>query len=137
LLDVRTDETDQAKARRNVEDVLTKYPDVDLLSGLYSYNTPQIYNALKDSGKAGKVKVVGFDEGQLTLKGIQEGVIISTVVQQPFEFGYQSMIDLARVIKGDKSFIPANGKIIVPTTVINKSNVDEFIGMMKKLLSKS
>lgn len=137
LLDVRTDETDQAKARRNVEDILTKYPDIDLLSGLYSYNTPQIYNALKESGKAGKVKVVGFDEGQLTLKGIADGTIISTIVQQPYEFGYLSMKDLAKVIEGDRSFIPKDGKIIVPTKVINKDNVAEFVGTMKKLLAGS
>src|SRR5580704_15933653 len=128
VIDVRTDETDQPKARRNVEDTLTKYPNIDLLCGLYSYNTPQIYNAVMDSGKAGKVKVVGFDEGQLTLKGIADGVIISTVVQQPFEFGYQSMIDLDKVLRGDKSFIPKDGKIIVPTRVIDKTNVAEFVG---------
>ncbi len=137
VVDVRTDETDQAKARRNVEDILTKYPDIDLLSGLYSYNTPQIYNALKESGKAGKVKVVGFDEGQLTLKGIADGTIISTIVQQPYEFGYQSMKGLAKVIEGDKSFIPQDGKIIVPTKVINKENVAEFQSTMKQLLSKN
>ncbi len=136
VLDVRTDETDQANARRNVEDTLTKYPNIDLLCGLYSYNTPQIYNAVTEGGKAGKVKIVGFDEGQLTLKGISEGVIISTVVQQPYEFGYQSMIDLDKVLRGDKSFIPADGKIIVPTKVIDKTNVAEFVGTMKKLLAK-
>jgi ribose transport system substrate-binding protein len=136
VLDVRTDETDQAKARRNVEDTLTKYPNIDLLCGLYSYNTPQIYNAVTEGGKAGKVKIVGFDEGQLTLKGISEGVIISTVVQQPYEFGYLSMIDLDKVLRGDKSFIPADGKIIVPTKVIDKTNVAEFVGTMKKLLAK-
>lgn len=137
IIDVRTDETDQAKARRNVEDTLTKYPNIDLLCGLYSYNTPQIYNAVKESGKAGKVKIVGFDEDQITLKGIADGTIISTVVQQPFEFGYQSMINLDKVLRGDKSFIPADGRIIVPTKVIDKSSVAAFQANMKKLLAKS
>jgi ribose transport system substrate-binding protein len=137
IIDVRTDETDQAKARRNVEDTLTKYPNIDLLCGLYSYNTPQIYNAVKESGKAGKVKIVGFDEDQITLKGIADGTIISTIVQQPFEFGYQSMINLDKVLRGDKSFIPADGRIIVPTKVIDKSSVATFQANMKKLLAKS
>lgn len=136
IIDVRTDETDQAKARRNVEDTLTKYPNIDLLCGLYSYNTPQIYTAVKEGGKAGKVKIVGFDEGQLTLRGIADGTIISTVVQQPYEFGYQSMIDLDRVIKGDRGFIPKDGRIIVPTKVIDKTNVAEFQDTMKQLLAK-
>ena len=75
ILDIRTDGGDQAKAKANVEDTLTKYPNIDLLSGLWAYNTPQIYNAVKAAGKEGKVKIVGFDEDQQTLKGIAEGVI--------------------------------------------------------------
>ena len=75
-------------------------------------------------------------EGQLTLKGISEGVIISTVVQQPFEFGYQSMIDMDKVLHGDTTFIPANKQIIIPTRVIDKSGVAEFQATMRTLLAK-
>ena len=107
IVDIRTDGGDQAKAKANVEDTLTKYPDIDLLVGLWAYNTPQIYNAVKAAGKAGQVKIVGFDEDQQTLKGIADGVIDGTVVQQPYEFGYQSMIKLAKYIEGDKSVVPA------------------------------
>ena len=70
IIDIRTDGGDQAKAKANVEDTLTKYPDINLLVGLWAYNTPQIYNAVKAAGKGGKVKIVGFDEDQQTLKGI-------------------------------------------------------------------
>ena len=136
IIDVRTDEIDFVKAKRNVEDTLAKYSDVALLCGLYSYNTPQIYNAVKEAGKAGKVKIVGFDEDIQTLKGISDGTIISTIVQQPFQFGYLSMIDLIKVLGGDKSFIPANKLIIVPTRVIDKSNVAEFQGFMRQMLHK-
>lgn len=136
IIDVRTDEIDFVKAKRNVEDTLSKYADVALLVGLYSYNTPQIYNAVKEAGKAGKVKIIGFDEDIQTLKGISDGTIISTIVQQPFEFGYQSMIGLDKVIKGDKSWIPADGRMIVPTKVIDKSNVADFSATMKAMLKK-
>ena len=134
IIDIRTDGGDQAKAKANVEDTLTKYPDIDLLVGLWAYNTPQIYNAVKALGKAGSVKIVGFDEDQQTLKGVSEGVIDGTVVQQPFEFGYQSMINMAKLIEGDNSVIPANKLEIVPTQVVDKSNVQEFGDNLKKLL---
>ena len=136
IIDVRTDQVDFTKAKSNVEDTLAKYPDIALLSGLWSYNTPEIYDAVKNAGKCGKVKIVGFDEDARTLRGISEGCVISTIVQQPFEFGYLSMIDMIKYIDGDKSFLPADGKIIVPTRVINKSNVAEFTAYVKKLLSK-
>ncbi|UEM02443.1 sugar-binding protein [Skermanella rosea] len=136
IIDVRTDGGDQAKAKANVEDTLTKYPDIDLLVGLWAYNTPQIYNAVKAAGKEGSLKIVGFDEDQQTLKGISEGVIDATVVQQPYEFGYQSMIYLAKYIEGDRSFIPENKQKIIPTQVIDKSNVKDFAAKIRELLKK-
>jgi ribose transport system substrate-binding protein len=136
IIDIRTDGGDQAKAKANVEDTLTKYPDIDLLVGLWAYNTPQIYNAVKAAGMGGKVKIVGFDEDQQTLKGISEGVIDGTVVQQPYEFGYQSMITLAKIIEGDMSVIPANKQNIIPTQIVDKSNVEDFAKRIKDLLAK-
>jgi ribose transport system substrate-binding protein len=136
IIDIRTDGGDQAKAKANVEDTLTKYPDINLLVGLWAYNTPQIYNAVKAAGMGGKVKIVGFDEDQQTLKGISEGVIDGTVVQQPYEFGYQSMITLAKIIEGDTSVIPANKQNIIPTQIVDKSNVEDFAVRIKDLLAK-
>jgi ribose transport system substrate-binding protein len=109
---------------------------VALLSGLWSYNTPLIFDAVKAAGKCGTIKIVGFDEDARTLRGISEGCIESTIVQQPFEFGYLSMVNLVKTIKGDMSWKPANGLMIVPTKVIAKANVTEFAGEMKKLLAK-
>jgi ribose transport system substrate-binding protein len=133
--DIRTDGVDFAKAKANVQDALAK-GGVDCLVGLYSYNTPQIYTAVKEAGKAGAIKIVGFDEDPQTLRGVSDGTIESTIVQQPFEFGYQSMVDMIKVINGDKSFIPANKLIIIPTRVITKQNVAEFQNSMRDLLKK-
>lgn len=136
LVDVFTDQVDSAKAKANMENVLVKYPDIALLSGLWSYETPLIYDAVKAAGKAGKVKIVGFDEDQRTLRGISDGTIESTVVQQPFEFGYLSATNIIKTLNGDKSWIPADSKLIVPTQVISKTNVAEFTAKMKDLLKK-
>jgi ribose transport system substrate-binding protein len=136
LIDVRGDEIDQGRAKRNVEDALAATPDVACLVGFYSYNTPRIYEVLKEAGKLGQIKVIGFDEDPITLGGVKEGTIVGTVVQQPFEWGYQGMKLMAKVIEGDKSGIPADGVIIVPGKVIDQSNVDGFIDDMKKMMGK-
>ncbi|MGD0102588.1 MAG: sugar-binding protein [Rhodopila sp.] len=135
IADIRTDGVDFAKAKSNVQDALAR-GGVDCLVGLYSYNTPQIYSAVKEAGKSGKIKVVGFDEDPQTLRGIADGTIQSTIVQQPFEFGYQSMNDMIKYINGDRSFIPENKLIIIPTRVIEKTNVAQFQDFMKQLLAK-
>src|SRR3954463_16104535 len=132
LVDVRGDDIDQTRAKRNVEDTLTANPDINCMVGFYSYNTPRIYEALKDAGKLKQVTIIGFDEDPITLGGIKEGTIVGTVVQQPYEWGYQGMKDMAKYLEGDKSFIPANKLIIVPTQIIDKSNVDALWPQLKE-----
>jgi len=131
LVDVRADDIDQTRAKRNVEDTITAHPEINCMVGFYSYNTPRIYEALKEAGKIGKVTIIGFDEDPITLGGVKEGTIVGTVVQQPYEWGYQGMKDMAKYLEGDKSFIPANHLIIVPTKIIDKSNVDAFWAELK------
>jgi ribose transport system substrate-binding protein len=131
LIDVRGDDIDQTRAKRNVEDALAANPNIDCLVGIYSYNTPRIYEVLKESGKLGSIKVIGFDEDPITLGGVREGTIVGTVVQQPYEWGYQGMKLMAKYLEGDKSVIPAGKLIIIPTKVIDKANVDAFEAELK------
>jgi ribose transport system substrate-binding protein len=136
LVDVRGDDIDQTRAKRNVEDTLAAMPDVTCMVGFYSYNTPRIYEVLKESGKLGQIKVIGFDEDAITLGGVREGTIEGTVVQNPYEWGYQGMKLMAKYLEGDKSGIPADGLIIVPGQVIDKANVDAFAAELKARVGK-
>jgi ribose transport system substrate-binding protein len=79
------------------------------------------------------VKIVTFDEADETLAGIRDGAIYATVVQQPYEFGYQAIKLMTQVLKGDKSLIPANKQIIIPTLVVNKTNVEDFTKRINEL----
>ena len=133
ILDVRTDDTDRVRAKANVADTLVKNSDIVGLVGLWSYNGPAILNAVREANKAGKVKIVCFDEEDETLAGVKSGDIFGTVVQQPFEFGYQSMKLLAQLKKGDKSAVPEDKKIIVPTLVIKQDGVEEFEKKLNEL----
>lgn len=56
ILDTRTDGGDESRAKGNAEDILVKYTDLDLMIGLWSYNTPAIISAVQDAGKQGKIK---------------------------------------------------------------------------------
>ncbi|HEX5086042.1 MAG TPA: ABC transporter substrate-binding protein, partial [Blastocatellia bacterium] len=85
----------------------------------------------------GKVKIIAFDEEDETLAGVKEGAIYATVVQQPFEFGYQSMIFLSKAIGGDKSWIPPTKQKIVDTLAIKKDSVEEFTVKINKLRGRS
>jgi len=126
ILDVRTDDTDQVRAKANVSEMLVSHPDVAALVGLWSYNGPAILNAVRDAGRIGQVKIIAFDEDDETLTGVKSGAIVGTVVQQPYEFGYQSITLLEKALKGDRSGIPPSRQAFIPTQVIRQNNVDEF-----------
>jgi ribose transport system substrate-binding protein len=136
IVDVRADDIDQSRAKRNVEDTLTANPDIDCMLGIYSYNIPQIYQALKEANALGKITVTGFDDDPITLGGVKEGTVAGTVVQQPYEWGYQGMKAMAKILEGDKSFVPADGLMIVPTKTITKDNVDDYAAQLKKMQGK-
>lgn len=135
LVDVRGDDVDFTKARTNVDDVLVANPEINCMVGFYSYNPPKIYEALQAAGKLGAITVVAFDEDPVTLGAVKEGSFAATIVQQPFEWGYQGMKLMAAYLEGDKSGIPADKLIIVPTAVINKDNVDTFSADLKAKIS--
>ncbi|HEX3183903.1 MAG TPA: sugar-binding protein [Pyrinomonadaceae bacterium] len=137
ILNVRTDNTDRVRAKANAADTLVTTPDIAGMVGLWSYNGPAILNAVKEANKTDKVKIIAFDEEDQTLSGVKEGAIYATVVQQPFEFGYQSIAMMAKILNGDKSAIPAGKQIFVPTLAIKKGDVDEFIKKINTLRGRS
>jgi ribose transport system substrate-binding protein len=137
IIDVRTDDTDRVRAKSNVSDTLVRYPEVKGLVGLWSYNGPAIVNAVKEAGKIGQIKIVAFDEEDETLAGVRDGAIYATVVQQPYEFGYQAIKMMAQALKGDRSGIPADKKVIVPTLVIKRDGIEEFQRKINNLRGRS
>jgi ribose transport system substrate-binding protein len=136
LVDTRGDDVDFARARSNVDDVLAANPEIDCMVGFYSYNPPKIYEALQAAGKLGQITVIAFDEDPITLGAVREGSFAGTVVQQPFEWGYQGMKLMAAYLEGDTSSIPEDKLIIVPTKVIDKDNVDQFEAELKAAIGQ-
>lgn len=137
IVDTRTDETDRSKAKANAQDALVANPDLACLVGLWSYNGPAILTGVEASDMLGKVKIVCFDEEEATLQGVQDGHIVGTVVQQPFEFGYQSVKLLAALSQGDASMVPKNRQIFIPVVKVTQENVAEFWARLKELKGQS
>ncbi|HVP17606.1 MAG TPA: sugar-binding protein [Spirochaetia bacterium] len=135
ILDTRTDGGDESRAKGNVEDILVKYPNLDLMIGLWSYNTPAIISAAQDAGVVGKVKIIGFDEEAVVLQGIKDGYVAGTIVQNPYEYGRTSSEILYKLITKKDAKIPANKLVDVPARFITKDNVGPFIDSLNKQLA--
>lgn len=135
VLDLMTDDNNHGKAKDNALEAMEKHPDLAGLVGLWSYNGPALARAVQNSNKVGKVKIVCFDDEKETLAGIKEGVIFGTVAQQPFEYGYQAVQLMAKILGGDKSVIPANKTVLIPTVIVQRDNVDAYKTKLEQILA--
>jgi len=134
IIDLMTDDANPGTARENAYQALKKYPDIAGMVGLWSYNGPSIVQALRPEGKLGVVKIVCFDDEHDTLAAIKEEAIFGTVAQQPFDYGYQAVKTAEQILKGDRSVIPANKTIFIPTIVIQRDSVDAYTKKLEQLL---
>jgi ribose transport system substrate-binding protein len=121
-----TDSFDRAKAKANIEDVMIRHPDLALMTGLFEYNSTLAVEVIRQSGKEGKVLLAAFDEGADVIAGIRDGIVLGTVVQDPFAYGFESVRILQALNRGDASVLPKDGVLSIPGRVIRKDTVDAF-----------
>jgi len=129
ILPIFLDGADRTKAKKNVEDALARYPDLVMVVGLWSYNGPAMVDAVRGSTRAKKPLIVAFDEEEETLKAVDDGLIFATIVQKPFEFGYQSMKALKDVRDGKT--IPT--MIDTGISTIKKDNLATFWAELREM----
>lgn len=130
-----TDQFDRAKAKANVEDMMSAHPDLACVVGLFTYNPVLALEAIRAGGKVGAIKIVGFDEAPETLAGIRDGSVVGTVVQDPYNYGYRSVQLLDALARGRADALPASGFIDIPAVSVTGVNVDAFEADLKRKLA--
>ncbi len=135
LVGIRTDGGDELRAKQNAEDALSANPDMAGMVGLWAYNPPAILQAVEARKLLDKVKIVGFDENELTLNAIREGKIVGTIVQNPYEFGFRSVQYLAATIREQPVDLAESRLMFVPTRQITTENVDAFQTEVRDILA--
>jgi ribose transport system substrate-binding protein len=148
LVTTITDNVNREVCRERAQELMLAHPDLVCLIGLWAYNPPALLLALENSKV--KPKIVAFDEDDATLDGIKSGACFATVVQNPYEFGYQSIKILMGLSQGkDDVFkhltdsktkapltIDEQNRIFIPHRIITKDNVDAFHTELKQLMGK-
>ncbi len=137
ILGTRTDEFDFVRAKALAQEAIAKEPNLGCMVGLFAYNPPYLLEAVREANKLGQIRVIGFDEEDGTLQGILDGHVYGTVVQNPYQYGYQSVKILAGLARGDESVLPENGFLDIPARKITRDNVQEFWDELKTLTGKS
>jgi ribose transport system substrate-binding protein len=101
----KLDDADRNRARDNVRDVISKYPELGMLVGIWSYNAPAIVDVVTEKKLRDKFAIVTFDAEQLAIQQMKDGSIDVMVVQNPFAMGYDSVKYAFAKLKKDETTI--------------------------------
>lgn len=116
----QSSESDYNTALQVTQDILTANPD---LNGIYAGNEPSVLGAaeaVRQAGKSGEVKIIGWDTSEGQVDALREGVITGLVAQNPFEMGYSAVeTAIAKARDEDQRAETETG-----STLITQDNLD-------------
>lgn len=84
-------EADFVKAVSVTEQIIATTPELDGIFAPNETNTLGAATAVQQAGKAGQIKIIGWDAAPDEVKSLQGGVISALVVQHPFRMGYDGV----------------------------------------------
>jgi ABC-type sugar transport system substrate-binding protein len=114
---------DRSKALEVMESILQAQPDINAVFCGNDAMAMGAYQALLAAGKAGKVKVFGFDGADDVVKAVAEGKIAATVMQFPKTMARSAAENADLYIKGKRDF-PQRTPVAVE--LVNSETVHKF-----------
>ncbi len=115
-----------AKARK----IFKEYQDIDGIFASSGSDAQAAVQIMKEKDiEAGKIKIIGFDDDKKTLELIKNGSVAGTIVQNTNAMGYESVMHLYKVLKGELPMEKAeNGSDSIDTGIIfvTNDNVDTY-----------
>ncbi|MGH3901516.1 MAG: ABC transporter substrate-binding protein [Pseudonocardiaceae bacterium] len=110
------------------ENILTANPDLD---GIFASSEPGVVgavNALNQAGKAGKIKLIGWDASPDEVNGVTSGAITALVVQNPFRMGFDSVNAMVQTVRtGQIAASKDTGVTFVTQQNINDPHVQAIL----------
>jgi ribose transport system substrate-binding protein len=116
-------EFDRTKALEVLEAILQAHPDIDAVFCGNDAMAMGAYQALLAAGKAGKVKVFGFDGADDVVKAVAEGKITATAMQYPKLMARTAAESADQYLKGKRDFTQ---RTPVAVDLVTRDNVSKF-----------
>ena len=88
VADVVFCDSDYRKAYFVTKEMLTRYPDMNVIAGLNEYSSVGAARAVTDMGLAGQIRMIGFDSSIKEVEYLEDGTFQAIVVQKPLNMGY-------------------------------------------------
>ena len=119
-LPVQYDDDDASKAAQIVTSELQAHPDIVGIFATNLFSAEGAATGVKQAGKSGQVKIVGFDAGPDQVKALQAGTVQALVAQQPATIGKDAVDQAVAALKNQQ----VTKSIQTEFTVLTASNLN-------------
>lgn len=122
IKDVAYSESNPEKAATNVNNWLTKYPNLNGIFAIDGTNASGAASALEAKKLTGKVALVGYDAYPDNVAKVKSGVFTALIAQVPAEEARQAIKALVEYIKTGKTSIAH--EVVIPNFTIDANTSD-------------
>jgi ribose transport system substrate-binding protein len=110
-----------ATAAQVISAALAKDPDLKGVFATNLFTAQGVATGVKQAGKSGAVKVVGFDAGPDQIKQLEAGDVQALVAQKPYDIGFQGVQQALNALGGKE----VTGNIQTESIVVTKDNMND------------
>ena len=122
IKDVAYSESNPEKAATNVNNWLTKYPNLAGIFAIDGTNASGAASALESKKLTGKVALVGYDAYPDNVAKVKSGIFTALIAQDPAEEARQAIKALVEYIKTGKTSIAH--EVVIPNFTIDANTTD-------------
>lgn len=128
-LGIQYDTPDSAQqAASQTSAMLAAHSDLDGVFALNTFTGQGAATAIKQAGKLGKVKLVGFDANPSGVSALNSGAAQAEVVLKPLDEGYDGVVQALNALEGKPvQKLIRTGSIIATKANLNSAEVQKYL----------
>jgi ribose transport system substrate-binding protein len=120
-VDFNNDDPTTAASQTSAQ--LQAHPNLAGIFGTNLFSAQGAAAAVKDAGKTGEIKIVGFDAGPQQVADLENGVVDALIAQHPYDIGYQAVNLAADYLIDGKE--PAEKVITTGYSTVTRDNLQD------------
>ena len=124
IVEVLYANSDYEQAYQLTKELLKRRSDITLIAGTNLYSTVGVGRAVREMQLEDRVQIVGFDNDVEGIQYMEEGIIDTLIVQNPFNMGYLSVQKAVELVRGHKvePIIYSDTEVITLENIYDKEN---------------
>ena len=116
------------KSYELTNELMKKYPDLEMIAGMNEYSAVGVGRAVSDAGAKDRIAVVGVDCSQEAINLMEMGVYKGIIVQKAFRMGYMGVEETIHMLNGDSvaKNIDSGCELVTPDNMYD-SDIEQLI----------